>query len=211
MTKRLFLLLVLLAIGTTCFADDHIVSVDPSSKVLSVEQDGMLKLYRVLDNTEITVNGAKAALPQLQPGQTVNIKAAGAINAVKIAASGMAGKSGSARPLTLRSVTVQIRVDGSDRVYYQDGKLWIEHMSAQKPTEIMINGAPWTPNWNGDKTDMFTQFNIPVAPIGSGHVSTKQFAGRSKIKQEHLATAPAVVTISDVPAGADDYEFQFSW
>ncbi len=208
--RVVFLLAMLLWAGA-CSGDDHIATIDPQAKYLTAEQSGVLKLYRVTDTTEITVNGAKATLQQLLPGQTIAVKLAGSLTAVKIAASGLANAPQSSRPLSLRSITVQMRVDGTDRVFYQDGKLWIEHMSAQKPANIVINGVEWSPTWNGDKTEPFTKFTVPVAPIGQGHVAMKQFAGRSKAKQEHSPAAPALVTISDDTGGADDYEFQISW
>ncbi|EDY20073.1 hypothetical protein CfE428DRAFT_2662 [Chthoniobacter flavus Ellin428] len=204
----LFALFLLAGVG---LGDDRIVSVDQQAKFMTVEQGGLLKLYRLTDTTDITVNGAKASIPQLLPGQTVAVKLAGSVTAVKVVASGLASNASSARPLALRTITIQMRVDGSDRLFYQDGKLWIEHMSAQKPANIFINGIEWTPNWNGDKTDVFTKFSVPVAPIGQGHVTMKQFAGRSKVRQEHSPIAPVVVTISDDPSGADDYEIQLSW
>jgi hypothetical protein len=191
--------------------DDRIVSVDQQAKFLTVEQNGALKLYRLTDTTDITVNGSKGSMQQLLPGQTIAVKLAGAVTATKVAASGLGSNASSARPLGLRAVTIQIRVDGSDRIFYQDGKLWIEHMSAQKPSSIVVNGVEWSPTWNGDKTEVFTKFTVPVAPIGQGHVTMKQFAGRSKAKQERSPAAPAVVIISDDPGGADDYEIQLSW
>jgi len=204
-------LLTIFASVSVCFSDDRISTVDAQAKYLTVEQNGALKLYRVMDTTDITVNGAKATLQQLLPGQTVAVKIAGSVTAVKITASGLGSTAASARPLALHSVTVQMRVDGTDRVLYQDGKLWIEHMSAQKPANIYINGVEWSPTWTGDKTEPLTKFAIPVAPIIPSHVAVKQYAGRSKVKQEHQPAAPAVVTISDDPGGADDYEFQISW
>jgi len=210
-TQRSVSLIVMWFLCVACMADDRIVAVDPQSKLLTVEQNGALKLCRVVDTTDITVNGVKATMPQLLPGQTVEMKLSGALTAVKIAASGLGNASNASRPGALRSVIVQMRVDGADCVLYQDGKLWIEHMSAQNPTEIFINGVAWSPTWSGDKTEQFTKFTVPVGPIGSGHVTVKQFAGRSKVKQEHIPSAPAVVTITDAPSGADDYEFQFSW
>ena len=208
---RILSLLAIFACAHLCLGDDRIATIDAQAKYLTVEQSGALKLYRVTDTTEITVNGAKATFQQLLPGQTVAVKLAGSVTALKIAASGLGSTANSARPLALHSVTVQMRVDGTDRVLYQDGKLWIEHMSAQKPTNIYINGAEWSPIWNGDKTEPLTKFAVPVAPIVPNHVTVKQFAGRSKIRQEHAPAAPAVVTISDDPGGADDYEFQISW
>jgi len=204
----LFMIFLLTAAG---FSDDRIVSVDQQTKLMTVEQGGLLKLYRLADTTDITVNGVKASVSQLLPGQTVAVKLAGAVTAVKVAASGLASNASSARPLALHSVTVQIRVDGSDRLFYQDGKLWIEHMSARKPTNIFVNGVEWAPTWNGDKTDVFTKFSVPVAPVAQGLVTMKQFAGRSKARQEHSPMAAAMVTISDGESGADDYEIQLSW
>jgi hypothetical protein len=194
-----------------CTADDRIVSVDPKTKLLTVEQGGQLKLYHAEDSTEVTLNGVKASFSELQPGHTVAVKAVGAVTALRLAASGLGHAPTSSSPLMLRSVAVQIRVDGSDRVLYSDGKLWIEHLAAQKPTSIFINGVEWTPTWKEDKTEPFTNFVVPVAPIGQAHVSLKQFSGRGKTKLEHSSKASTAVAIDDGHPGADNYEFLISW
>lgn len=207
----LVMVLAMLA-AATGVADDRLVSVDPTAKVITVESAGVLKLYRVADAAQVTVNGAPSTLPQLLPGQTVVIKSVEPITATKIAASGLARTSPAAQPLALRSVTVQVRIDGGDRIFYKDGNLWVEHMDANKPTDFVINGVAWSPTWNDKKTEpAFTTFTIPVAPIGQGRVAVKQLAGRGKVKLEQTPNAPAMVIIEDGKPGADDYAFQFSW
>jgi hypothetical protein len=69
----------------------------------------------------------------------------------------------------------------------------------------------WSPTWNGDKTEHFTNFSVPVAPIGQGRAAVKTFAGRGTIRLEHLMAAPVVVNIEDGQPGADDHEFQVSF
>jgi len=212
MTVRSFLfLLCSLLFAGLCAADERIVAINPQAKFLTAEQNGILKLYRTAEFTEITVNGVKSALDQLLPGQAISVKTLGASTAMKIAASGLGQASSSPSPLKLRSVTVQIRVDGTDRILYQDGKLWIEHLAAQKPTAIVVNGLEWSPTWNGDKTEPFTDFAVPVAAISQGQIAFKKFAGRGTVRLQHLAAAPVVVNIEDGHPGADDYEFQVSW
>jgi hypothetical protein len=200
-----------LLLTNLCAGDDRIVAIDLQAKLLTTEQNGILRLYRLADATEITVNGAKATVQQLLPGQTVAVKTADALTAAKIAASGLGQATAPARSLALRSVTVQMRVDGSDRVLYQDGKLWIEHHDAKKPTDIVINGVEWSPEWKGEKAEPFTNFVVPVAPIVQGRIALKQFSGRGKAKLEHIPAAPVVVMIEDGKAGADNIEFQISW
>ena len=125
-----FLFLATFLSAVTGLGDDRIVTVDQQAKFLTVEQNGSLKLYRLTDTTDITVNGSKGSVQQLLPGQSVTVKLAGSITATKVAASGLASNPNSARPLALRTVTVQMRVDGSDRLFYQDGKLWIANLYA---------------------------------------------------------------------------------
>jgi hypothetical protein len=192
-------------------ADERIVTINPQAKFLTAEQNGLLRLYRAPDAADITINGVKSTLDQLLPGQTVVLKTVGACAAIKIAASGLGHASNSSSPLKLRSITVQIRVDGTDRVLYQDGKLWIEHLAAQKPTSIVINGIEWSPTWNGDKTEAFTDFVVPVAAINQGQIALKKYAGRGTVRLQHLVAAPVIVNIEDGHPGADDYEFQVSW
>jgi hypothetical protein len=206
--RTIFCLLASLLFAGLCAADERIVTVDQKAKFLTAEQNGLLKLYRFADSTEITINGTKGNPDQLLPGQTVVFKTVGASTAVKIAASGIGRAPTASNPLKLHTITVEIRVDGTDRVLYQDGKLWIEHMSAQKPTSIVINGVEWSPIWNGDKTEPFTNFSVPLEPITPGRIAVKKFAGRGTIKLEHSMAAPVVVNIEDGRPGADDYEFQ---
>lgn len=208
--RSLLFFLASLLFPVLCVAEERIVTIDSKAKFLTAEQNGILKLYRLGDSTEITLNGSKATLDQLLPGQTVSCKTFGAITALRIAASGIGSVAAASNPPKLHTITVQIRVDGTDRVLYQDGKLWIEHLAARKPTEIVVNGVEWSPTWNGDKTEPFTDFSVPVAPLSRGQVAVKKFAGRGSVRLEHLATAPVVVNIDDGRPGADDYEFQIS-
>ena len=183
-----FLLIACLILANYCFAEERIVTIDPKTKLLTADQNGAIRLYRIADSAEITVNGAKASTQQLLPGLTIAVKT-DAITAVKIAASGI-GRPVATTPPALRSIIVQMRVDGTDRVLYKDGQLWIEHLSAQKPKDIFINGVEWSPNWNGDKTEPLTTFAIPLAPIGQGRVSLKQHSGRGKAKLDHSVMLP---------------------
>jgi hypothetical protein len=208
---RSLLLLMTVILVSSGFADEHVVTIDPKTKLITTEQNGVLKLYRIADSTQITVNGAASTLGQLLPGQTVAVKASDSITATKIAASGLGRTSAPAQPLALRSVTVQARVDGTDRIFYSDGKLWIEHLDANKPSDFIINGIEWKPTWNDKKSEPFTNFVIPVAPIGQGRVSVKQLSGRGKVKLERSTQAPGMVVIEDGKGGADDYAFEFVW
>jgi hypothetical protein len=129
-TRSFLFLLASLQFADLCVADDRIVTIDQKARFLTAEQNGLLKLYRFADSTEITLNTTKATPEHLLPGQTVVFNTFGASTAVKIAASGTGCAPCSSNPLKLRNITVEIRVEGTDRVLYQDGKLWIEHLSA---------------------------------------------------------------------------------
>ena len=209
--RRLLFLFASLLLAGLCAAEERIVTIDSQAKLLTAEENGILKLYRITEVTEITLNGLKVTLDQLLPGQTAAVKTFGAIDALRITASGIGRGPTASNPLKLHTISIHIRVDGTDRVLYQDGKLWIEHLAARKPTDIVVNGVEWSPTWDGDKTEPFTDFLIPVAPLNRGQISAKKFAGRGTVRLEHLVTAPVVVNVDDGRPGADDYEFQISF
>jgi len=205
-------LLILLFLVTGASADERLVSVYPEARLFTTGETSSLKLYRLAPKAEITVNGAAATLKELVPGQTVSVKTEGLLWSTKIAASGIGRAPAGNAPLpVLRSVTVQVRVDGSDRIFFDDGKLWVEHLTAKKPIDFVINGVEWAPTWKEMKSDTFTTFTVPVAPIGGGRVSLKQLSGRGQIRLIRSAAAAAVVTIEDGGSGDDAFAFQLFW
>jgi hypothetical protein len=206
-----FLLPLLLVVASSS-ADEKIVGIYPELKVITTAETSTVKLYRLAPNAQITVNGTAVTLKDLLVGQTVAVKTDGVLMATKVAASGLGrAPAANAKPPALRSVTVEVRVDGSDRIFYGDGKLWVEHGDARKPIDFVINGVEWTPNWDEMKSAPFSNFTVPVAPIGQARVAMKQLAGRGRVRLERSNAASAVVVIEDPAAGADLFAFQLSW
>jgi hypothetical protein len=205
-------------------ADDKLVSTDPATSTITIEQKGAMRVLRVKPFTEITINGAKGQFNQLRPGMMLSAtlldpQTASRINAKGVPVVAPADPNKAVpfynRPQPPKTVHIRARIDGRSRIRYTDGKLWIEHVSNGKPKEITINGVDWTPVWHEDTTEPFTAFNPMPAPIGNATVLFKQVAGREKCT---LAKQPAgnfekVATIeaADPPGGDDIYEFTLSW
>lgn len=198
-------ILTLIAVG-----DDKLVSVDPASGLVTIDQRGALKSFRAKQFTEITVNGAKATIQQLRPGMMLNVVLSDGQTLAKITARGnlaqipatpapAANPAPPAAPAsipiatppttpkalnspagTARRITIELYVDGGDVVKIGNGRLWIEHASAKKPNAISINGLKWEPTWSGNTSEPFTAFVPGLAPFTSPQVSVKQTKGRGQ-------------------------------
>jgi hypothetical protein len=207
-------------------ADDNIASVDATNSLITIDENGALKVYRVKDLTEVTLNGTKSSLEQLRPGLTVKLTLADTQTASRIVATRLATGSATRdkpRPFferpdnaaATRQIRIKMRIDGTDRILYRDGQLWIEYVKAIKPDSISINGIDWKPTWKGDTTEPFSAFQPPLAPIGQSHVTLKQMSGREKATLEKPTSSKfekiPTVLIDDKGIGADNYEFQLSW
>lgn len=207
-------------------AVDRVFSIDTAASLLVVDDDGKLKVYRVKPFTEITVNGAKGVLADLRPGMDVSLKLADSQTASTIAATGLVTATADppkSKPFyerdnaaaSIRQISIKARIDGTDKFIYRDGRLWIEHLKAKPPDMIQVNGIDWTPIWNGDTADPFTDFRPPPAPIGRSRVKLKQMAGRAKATMEtetggKFENVPTVL-IDDSAVAADTYEIQLLW
>lgn len=226
--RSLVVLFFTLLLTFTARSDDKIVSIDPAASLLTINQNGALKVYRTKQFTEVTVNGVKGSLDQLRPGMTVSLTLADTQTVSKVAATGLAtatapGDPNKPRPFferpdptaSTRRILVKMRVDGAERIMYRDGQLWIEHVKAIKPDSISVNGVDWKPTWNGDTSEPFTDFKPPLAPIGQSKVALKQMSGRAKASMEKPASSKfekiPTILIEDKDGGADTYEFQLSW
>ena len=217
-----------LLLSLVALADDKIVSIDPAASLITINQNGTLKVYRTKQFSEITVNGVKGALDQLRPGMTVTLTLADTQTVSKIAATGLATGGAPADPnkprpfferpdptASTRRVLVKMHIDGIEKIMYRDGQLWIEHVKWSKPESITVNGIDWKPTWNGDTSEPFTDFKPPLAPIGQSKVALKQMSGRAKASMEKPASSKfekiPTVLIEDKEGGGDTYEFQLSW
>jgi hypothetical protein len=205
-------------------ADDELISTDAANGMITVQQRGALKTYRIKPFTEVTINGNKASASQLKPGMSVTVRLADAQTAAKIAATGNfavtpdAGKPAALPPIggikQTDKITLKMRVDGGDQVAIQVGKLWIEHFDWEKPANIVVNGITWRPTWKGNRTDDFVGFTPALAPL-KDPVSVKKLKGRGELAVVEPPTAAnngrLVFKVVDAGAGADDYEVRISW
>jgi hypothetical protein len=227
------LLLVFLLLISLARADDQLISIDPTAGMITIQQQGALKTYRLRPFTDITINGVKATAPQLQPGMQVAIGLADPQTASKIAARGNPATAAatpspargpatpkpafSAAPTSqlTRHLVIKASVDAGDNVVVQDGKLHIEHIDWSQPVDISINGIKWKPKWDGNNTDDFTGFNPPLAPFTGANVTIKKLKGRGDATVLEPPTEAngqkLVVHLQDNGSGASPFEVHVTW
>jgi hypothetical protein len=217
-------LLAALAAFDLANADDKLVTVDATASTVTIEQRGTLRVIRTKPFTDVLINGAKGDLNQLRPGMMLNITLSDPQTASRITAKGVAIAPPADpkkpvpfynRPPPPKSIHIRLRVDGTDRLRYADGKFWIEHGSNKKPEEITINGVEWKPTWVGDITEPFTAFDPKPVPMGNSRIIFKQLAGRAKAELEKPPAGNfekiATIEVKDPPGDFDTYEFTLSW
>jgi hypothetical protein len=218
-------------------ADYKVVSFDKVAGVLTVDQNGTLKSFRISNFTDVTINGVKASADQLRAGMMIALTLSNPQTVVRVVASGNPGTSTTSAtdilakppagrtPAPLprlvgavngtRRIMIKMRVDGQDTVKIRDGQLWIEHGGWGKPDAISINGVRWQPNWEGKKTDMFTGFVPALAPFANSNVSIKKHLGRGDAKLIEPPTNANDNTLSiyinDQRSGSEFYEVRISW
>lgn len=207
---------VLLVFSPVARADDKLITVDPASGLITVDQRGSLKSFRVKPFTEITINGVKASIGQLRPNMMLTFALADAQTVSKISARGNPTQAGGTPPPgTTRRVTIKLAVDGSDTIKIGGGRLWIEHGDAKKPIAISVNGVKWEPVWNGSTSEAFIGFSGGLAPFGAEKVSVRQGKGRGQTKIVEPPTDQNQQTLSfhiqDGGNGADEYEVRITW
>ena len=74
--KHALAFLFLLLLPLSLRADDDLVSIDATAGMITVQQNGILKTYRVKPFTDITINGQKSSVAQLRAGMQVAISLA---------------------------------------------------------------------------------------------------------------------------------------
>lgn len=228
--KALFLFFLL---ATFAWADDELVSVDSAAGMITLQQGGVLKSYRLKPFTEITLNGQKATAAQLKAGMQVTVSLADAQTASKIVAKGNSGASAASAPSatpapkpfgdapSFQQLTHRIvfkgEIDAGDNLIIENGKLHIQHIDWSKPTDISINGVHWEPKWNGNTSDEFTAFNPPLAPFDGAKVTVTKvnMKARSDAKLLEPPTAAngqkLVVHLQDKGSGASHFEIHIVW
>jgi hypothetical protein len=215
---RILLACLALLLPLVSSAQDKLVSVDPASGLITVDQRGALKSFRAKKFTEVIVNDTKATLQQLRPGMLVTLSLSDAQTASKIVARGNAAPPPptSGQPAgTNRRIVLKLRVDGADIIKIGGGRLWIVHDGAKRPIDISVNGIKWEPNWDGAKSEPFTGFVPGLAPFAEPTVSVKQTKGRGQTTVVEPPTAENQQILScriqDGGNGADDYELRITW
>lgn len=205
--------IILLALGATSLADDRLLGIDEKDSLLVVQRDNSTQAIRVEPKTEILLNNKKASLQELQPGYSLRLKLSDAQTATRVEATGLANaKKAEAEIPPMRSVTVRVKIDGSDTFYFDGSSLRIEHDIFRRPEEFLINGRGWTPQWQGDRKAEFKEFSPALQPVESTRPTFKQISGRSKasiVKADDKKTH--AIKIEDTGLGADVYEFRWSW
>ena len=113
----------------------------------------------------------------------------------------------------LHRIAIRGKFD-SDVIKIQNGALWIEHQSFEKPVDITINGAHWKPDWQGQKSNRY-QFSMPLEGFENGTVQVKKIQGRSALALVQLPAAQNQQTLAikvvDEPVGVDTYEIVIRW
>lgn len=200
-----------------CFAE-KLVSVDPKAKVINVDTGSGLKAFRLKDPVEVRINGTAGQLDQLQAGMQVTLGMADpqSVNRILATAASAVPLGGAATGEAARHITLKVKVDGSDLFKVKDGKLWIEHKSWSKPTEISVNGHSWKPQWTGNDSDQFVTFVPPLAPFGGSPVEIRKIKGRGSATIKQTPTpengGTLVVEFNDgTESGAAHYEARISW
>lgn len=221
--------ILLMTFVVRCYCDE-LVSVDTTAGLVTVQQKGALKSYRLRQFTDVMINGQKGTAAQLKAGMDVTVALFDAQSLSSISAKGNAASVPPAVPgkpqpgvnpflinranaqLT-RKLVIKASIDGEDKFIIQDGVVKIRHVSWQKPKEISINGIPWKPQWDDNKSDDFTA--VRLAPFSGGNVTVKKVKGRG----EAVVIEPPTQTNSqkleinfrDDGGGASDFEVKVEW
>ncbi len=228
-------LLFLLLLAAFAYADDELVSVDPATGMITLQQGGVLKTYRLKPFTDITLNGQKITAAQLKAGMQVTVSLADAQTASKVAAKGNLGAAGATAPGTTPATSATPKpmgdsgafqklthrivfkgdIDATDNLIIENGKLHIQHLELKKPTDITINGVLWEPKWNGNTSDDFTGFNPALAPFDGAKVTVLKVKGRGDVKLQEPPTdangQKLTVHLQDRGNGAGHFEVHIVW
>ena len=226
--KHALAFLFLLLLPLSLRADDDLVSIDATAGMITVQQNGILKTYRVKPFTDITINGQKSSAAQLRVGMQVAISLADPQTAAKVAARGNAPAatpgpdattpspfltSRTGEPPT-RRIVIKASVDGDDTVIVKDGKFHLQHGGWEKPKDVAINGIKWKTEWKDKDTEDFTAFNPPLAPFAGATVTVKMVRGRGEAKVTEPPTdangQKLIVHLQDEGSGASEFEVRIT-
>ena len=114
-----------------------------------------------------------------------------------------------------RRISFKAKVDASDDIIIQNGKLRIEHVDWDRPLDISINGKKWKPMWTENQTDEFAGFSPALAPFNGAAVTVKQTKGRGETTIKEQPTEAngqkLVVRVHDAGNGASEFEVRITW
>lgn len=233
------ILLAFLLLAPFLRAEDELIAVDAAGGMLTIQHQGTMKTYRLRAFTDVTINGTKATVAQLQKGMQVTLGLSDAQTASKVTARGNFTPPAAPAPALApapgvaavkpkigdpfntqmtRKIVFKAMVDAGDNVVIQGGKLHIEHIDWEKPKDISINGIKWTPNWDGKKSDEFVGFAPPLAPFAGANVTVKQTKKVKKNGGVKVIEPPTetngqklVVHLQDEGSGASEFEVHITW
>ncbi len=228
--KNPILILLSLLIPISFCAADELVSVDAAGGLITVQQKGVLKSYRLKPFSDIIVNGQKGSAVQLKAGMDVVVTLSDPQTASKVAARGNVGLAAPPAPgqplatpspffanrsnaqLT-RKIVIKASIDGDDKFTIQDGKIRIRHGGWQKPIDISINGVPWKPQWSDNDSDDFTA--LQLAPFAGATVTVKKVKGRGDATVVEPPTdtngQKLLIHVKDEGGGASNFEVRVEW
>jgi len=115
-----------------------------------------------------------------------------------------------------QTLTIRMRVDGSDFLRVSGNQLWFEHSLYQLPDTIYVNGSPWSPTWNGDVSTKYTGLKPAFNPSNPQRIELAVAGGRGMVSIAQLPATTNQQTLSVLIDdkdydGQDWYEFTISW
>ncbi len=112
-------------------------------------------------------------------------------------------------------ITFKGKIDGTDDLMVQNGKLHIQHIDWERPAEMSINGKKWKPVWKDNVSAEFSDFVPALAPFTGATVTVKQGKGRGEtVVSEEPSVANGsklVVRLHDAGNGASEFEVRINW
>jgi hypothetical protein len=105
-------------------------------------------------------------------------------------------------------------VDGLDVVKISGHRLWMEHMDAQLPVSMRVNGKSWSPAWNDNTSAVFELSGALRGNPANIKLTQRLGRGTVSIVEQPSADNDKTLTIKiddGSYGGADWYEFTISW
>lgn len=123
--------------------------------------------------------------------------------------------SGKAELSTSGHIRIKVRIDGSDKLLVRGKELWIQHIGADRPKDISIDGRKWNPVWDGNETRHFDALVTSFRPLSKATVKLKKWKGRGSVVIDEYPSEEnentLIIAIDDKENGAADYEIAVSW